>query len=1304
MNQIGRYEILNEIGKGAFGRVYRGYDPYVKRPVAIKVLSSDIDFDMLARFEAEAGMTANLLHKNIVTVYEFSQHEGTPYLVMELLEGKTLQQILSEAAPLSLLDKVDIMYQVAEGLQLAHSKGVIHRDIKPGNIMVLPNGTAKIMDFGIARVLDPDATRRTRKGDVVGTVLYMAPEQFNGFDADKRTDIFSFGVIFYELITGNHPFQAKDLASALYRITSFDPPSLIEAVPGCPEGLDTMVPRLMAKDRDMRIDKFEEVLLDSLPILQALRQERATSIAQELPALIKARNFDAAQAKIRQALEFDPSNKEARHWREQLKREAQAAALRTRIAELIREGREHLEARRFPEALQTLDSALGLDPGNFDTQAAIARARHDEKAAREAGRLVAAARGYVQRDDLETALEKIAEARQMDPAHPEAALLHTATQELLARKRVGALLSEAEHYRAQEEFAEALAVLDSAERQYQSAASVVDFRNRIKREQAESESRKRDAQARRENEAKFRRDLDRARKHLQSGQFEQAGDILTLLRQSMLAEHELDALLRQVEDELFVERRKRSIRQIVEQTRALLEKKHFDDAIRMFREGLKVYGSEPELTELLDDASAKKAEHVQKIQEQEIARLAGPIETAILEDRWQDALSLLAKAESAYPAQLIFEDLLQRAKAVQSRVQADEAKRDIASRKTEIGRAISDGRFADAFSLLGAARQSYPSDADFDQLNDDARRAQEQARADERNRQIARLRIEIEAALAAADLDQTSSLISAARREFPKEPLFQELFSRLNDLVKRRQLNELVASIAQALTPSGDVAVAEMLLGRASKLDDQDSRVQQLGQVLGREKKYRSCMEHASRELERGKFDEAASAAHEALKHRDQDWDAHELLKIIESRRFQAEEEQHCKSSQNAVKTLLRNKQYEEAAAKAREFLIRFPRDAEFEKLLQAGLAGAQQISPARHVWPMYVIGGISAVAIAVILIFLPWGLPSLPTARLNVKPAALGFEYVEGEEVPASQTIEATADKRKTILEATVADSWVRVDPVSAEVPATFRVSVDPSGQPAGRHQSRITVKVLGQTTLSEIPIGMTVKLKPRPEPQQPETRLTVVPSQISFDYLIGGTVPSAQRVGIGAEAGQAEYRAQSSARWLSISPSHGSAPSRADVTVKPEGLAKGVYSEFVVVAPSTGKGPGHRVNVSLTVREAPPTLGPKPAELTAPPPPPPAWKPRPYSGPGRGRITWSGVLPPDGRIVLEPTAQKDGPGASEGQYPGDVRITAKVDSPDGVVMEVKPDEGNHYNKIVLVNKSSVPVNSIIVSWSVLK
>src|ERR1051326_1480283 len=311
IERIGKYELRAELGRGGMGRVYRAYDPSVDRDVAIKVLTNEGDPDLLSRFHSEAGTTAKLNHKNIVIVHTCGQQDDMPHTVMELLDGVDLARAIRERRPLTLLEKVRIMYQVADGLSYAHENHVIHRDVKPANIMLLADGTVKIMDFGIAR--SRNSTRRTQKGFLLGTISYMAPEQFQlGFDADQLTDLFAYGDVFYELVTGVHPFYAEDPGNVIYKITAADPKPVRELLPECPEQLASIIHQLLAKDRELRYPSLKDTLLDLQLVMFELGQKRAAQILTEVEPLIRENRLDTALIKVKDALELDPMSREAR--------------------------------------------------------------------------------------------------------------------------------------------------------------------------------------------------------------------------------------------------------------------------------------------------------------------------------------------------------------------------------------------------------------------------------------------------------------------------------------------------------------------------------------------------------------------------------------------------------------------------------------------------------------------------------------------------------------------------------------------------------------------------------------------------------------------------------------------------------------------------------------------------------------------------------------------------------------------------------------------------------------------------------
>jgi eukaryotic-like serine/threonine-protein kinase len=236
---LGRYEIRSLLGAGGMGEVYRARDPKLNRDVAIKVLPAafSADPERLRRFEQEAQAAGALNHPNILAIYDVATHEGAPYVVSELLEGETLRERLKGAA-LPARKALDYALQIARGLAAAHEKGIVHRDLKPENLFLTKEGRVKILDFGLAKLIEPRGgcetpaelpTRplNTDPGTVMGTVGYMSPEQVRGQPVDHRSDIFSLGVILYEMLAGERPFRGESAVETLNAILKEDPPELL---------------------------------------------------------------------------------------------------------------------------------------------------------------------------------------------------------------------------------------------------------------------------------------------------------------------------------------------------------------------------------------------------------------------------------------------------------------------------------------------------------------------------------------------------------------------------------------------------------------------------------------------------------------------------------------------------------------------------------------------------------------------------------------------------------------------------------------------------------------------------------------------------------------------------------------------------------------------------------------------------------------------------------------------------------------------------------------------------------------------
>src|SRR5262245_17407993 len=268
--KLGPYEILTPVGAGGMGEVYRARDTRLGREVAIKVLPSSYatDKERLQRFEQEACAAGALNHPNILSIYDTGAYNGSPYVVSELLEGETLRERLNGSA-LSSRKAIDYARQIAHGLAAAHEKGILHRDLKPENLFLTKDERVKILDFGLAKLTgaaDPQLqteipTRRidTNPGVVMGTVGYMSPEQLRGQAVDHRSDIFSFGAIFYEMLSGRRAFHGESAPETMSAILKEEPPELSETNKNIATAIERVVQHCIEKNREASFDSARDL-------------------------------------------------------------------------------------------------------------------------------------------------------------------------------------------------------------------------------------------------------------------------------------------------------------------------------------------------------------------------------------------------------------------------------------------------------------------------------------------------------------------------------------------------------------------------------------------------------------------------------------------------------------------------------------------------------------------------------------------------------------------------------------------------------------------------------------------------------------------------------------------------------------------------------------------------------------------------------------------------------------------------------------------------------------------------------------
>jgi eukaryotic-like serine/threonine-protein kinase len=294
--KLGRYLIQSELGRGAMGVVYKATDSVLERTVAVKTVNMALEKDGIERYEArfyqEARAAGSLNHPNIVTVYDVGKAGNVAYMAMEFIEGVELRTMIGEGKPLPVAEAVSIAAQVADGLGYAHQHGVVHRDVKPANIMVTKSSPVKITDFGIARMRA--SGELTQTGMMLGSPKYMSPEQVIGKRADQRSDVFSLGVILYEMLTGGTPFNGENVTALMYQIVNFAPPAPSTVNASVPELLDYIVAKMLSKGLDERYQSALDVSRD----LRECERQLSAPAAATLPPRPSAALASGAQPEL----------------------------------------------------------------------------------------------------------------------------------------------------------------------------------------------------------------------------------------------------------------------------------------------------------------------------------------------------------------------------------------------------------------------------------------------------------------------------------------------------------------------------------------------------------------------------------------------------------------------------------------------------------------------------------------------------------------------------------------------------------------------------------------------------------------------------------------------------------------------------------------------------------------------------------------------------------------------------------------------------------------------------------------------
>ena len=812
--KLGKYVIKSELGRGAMGVVYRAEDPRLGRPVALKTMSPTVagDPELLQRFYREAQSAGKLSHPNIVTIYDIDEADGIPFIAMEFLEGESLEQIITSRKDVTIVMKVNIMVQTCRGLHYAHQHGIVHRDVKPANIVVLKDGTVRIVDFGIARIVGGSMTRT---GIVLGTPMYMSPEQVLGHAVDARSDIFSVGVILYELVTLQNPFAAADMPTILYKIVEQPPPPLSSLLPNCPPQLDNIVARALSKNREERYQSAEDLAFDLQQVGDFLKRHMVDVYIEQGQRSYEEGNFTLAKESLQKVLEIDSNHNMAKGLLGKVQEQIYSRQRAQKVEQALRQAKEALAGEQYDEALGALDEVLRLEPRHPEAQQykQLAIERRDRK--RKVVRHIERAEKLMADADLKGAKSQLEAVLALDPEHTSAlAMMDSITKELAEEERLRQVRQCIESARArvaEKSFAKALELLEKAsqldpinievesltrlvrsnqekeERRKFLDQRLAGIQEAINREQYEealglastaleefpdhSDVLKLHAQASRLADTQRKRryveeQIHTARGFLQENQFSSALALLERALQTVPNDARLLSCLKTVREAQEIAEqenlRQEAIRQANEQIRA----KDFAGAITALEKALGRAGQSPELLDFLQFAREQKAEHQRQ---ERVDHVLSRAQTILGEEDFEEAVDLLERSQNELQAGEI-EGLLATAREQWQRFeQQREETLDKASRLLAAGEA------GEAVALLDASPKAYFKHEKFQQVYAQCREGLGRAT-------LVRTTVEqVEKAIRREDLAQAGALLQQALKTCPDDPTLLATQQRLRE-------------------------------------------------------------------------------------------------------------------------------------------------------------------------------------------------------------------------------------------------------------------------------------------------------------------------------------------------------------------------------------------------------------------------------------------------------------------------------------------------------------------------------------------
>jgi len=688
VKKLGKFEIISKIGQGAMGVVYKARDPFINRIVALKTLNPGLfeNSVLLKRFYSEARSAGCLRHPNIVTIYELGYEGDMPFIAMQFLNGESLDKVIDRLPNLPLSQKVGFIVYTCRALDYAHKQNppVIHRDIKPGNVMVGPDGSVMVVDFGIARLGETSISQSS--GLLIGTLGYMSPQLFHGGTADARSDIWATGVMFYELLAYRRPFRGENAAALMSNVVLEEPRPISEAAPGTPEDIERILGRMLAKSVEERYQSMEELLTDLEPVWKRLLQADISILLENTERLLNEGDLLAAKSEIVQILNWDSTNAQAKRVSDLINTELRKQKLYPQVKVHVENAQKLLSEGHAEEARSEAQLALRLDSSYQPAVEIVRQAQALLERSREIRHALRVSKELMAEGALTEAETQLGKALALDPSNEVARdhlkHLRDERERRELRRQRDTLLQRARTLWTNLQYGDCISLLLSLDKQFPDDLEILKFLDAAREDQAEQQR-----QA-------FLVDI---RNLLSTEQFETALKSLD----TFLAKFPSDATANSLRSHALhgrdLQQREQRVNEGKAQLHVLMSQEKYEETVVRGKELQREFPWDTELSDLLVLARAKQSEVEQRLRLEQFAR---QIQEMMKGGHFEDAIETSETALSEFPDNAEILSLAEHAR----NEQAEKGKQELIKRRVrEVERMLKHQQLTDAVDL---ARQT----------------------------------------------------------------------------------------------------------------------------------------------------------------------------------------------------------------------------------------------------------------------------------------------------------------------------------------------------------------------------------------------------------------------------------------------------------------------------------------------------------------------------------------------------------------------------------------------------------------------